>query len=63
MEDDDPEGCMVMWWNKGSPNPNKDVAFQKAMKITSSSQRISLFSYLHFLSLCCILLVHLLLVV
>ena len=51
VDNNDPGGCMVMWWNKGDKNPNADVAYRQAQQIVSSSSRISLFNCLHFTSI------------
>ena len=50
VNNDDPNGCMVMWWNEGEANPNRNIAYRRAQQIVSSSSRISVFCYLYFLS-------------
>jgi len=49
VDDNDPDGCFLMWWPEGEENPNYEVAKNKASFIVNSATASSFnFTYLLF---------------
>ncbi|XP_052793667.1 folate receptor gamma-like isoform X3 [Mya arenaria] len=51
VNDSNPEGCFVMWWQEDTANPNYDVAYRKAQAIVSGAPD-ALPKWFHSLCLC-----------